>query len=59
MISYKSGEVTCYSGGKVIYHGISIGYVNNERESHGYYFLEKGTGKLIRVSGQCVVRQTS
>ena len=57
MLSYNPGEVTCYSGGKIIYHGFSTGYIHNEESSDGYYFQEKGTNNLIRLSGQCVIRQ--
>jgi hypothetical protein len=48
-------EVKCYSGGKIIYEGASVGRVVSER---GYYwkFLEKGSGDFVRITGECVVR---
>lgn len=55
--SYGSpGEVTCYSGGQIIYHGKSTGKIHSESGSDGWYFQEEGSGKLIRVSGACVIR---
>ncbi len=51
-----SASITCYSGGKVIYSGQSSGKISSESGSDGWYFLESGTGNLIRVSGQCVIR---
>jgi hypothetical protein len=51
-----SGEITCYSGGVVFYHGFSTGKIQTESQSDGWYFKEKGTGNLIRVSGSCVIR---
>lgn len=50
------GEITCYSGGQVIYHGKSTGKIQTESGSDGWFFLEEGTGKLIRVSGSCVIK---
>lgn len=51
-----SGRVTCYSGGKVIYDGRSTGKVDTEVQSDGWYFQDATTGDLVRVSGDCVVR---
>lgn len=48
-------EVTCYSGGKVIYSGKSTGKVAAEQQSDGWFFVDAATNKLIRVSGDCVV----
>ena len=33
----KRAEVVCLSGGKVYFHGISTGRVENESQSNGYY----------------------
>jgi hypothetical protein len=52
----KAGEITCFSGGEIIYHGISTGKIGTESESDGWYFQEQGSGKLIRVSGTCIIR---
>ena len=49
-------EIICYSGGVVFYHGWSTGKVSTEQGSDGWYFQEQGTGRLIRVSGACVIR---
>ena len=32
-----SAEVKCYSGGKLIFHGVSTGKVENETNSDGYF----------------------
>jgi hypothetical protein len=50
------GHIVCYSGGKVIYEGDSTGKISTESQSDGWYFQEKGTNQLIRVSGACVIR---
>lgn len=52
----SSAEIVCYSGGKEIYRGTSTGKVKTETQSDGWFFSEAGTGKLIRVSGDCVIR---
>lgn len=50
------GEITCYSGGNIIYHGKSTGKIETENGSDGWYFQEDSTKNLIRVSGDCVIR---
>lgn len=52
----EPATVTCYSGGKVIYHGKSTGKVATEKQSDGWLFREAGTEAQIRVSGDCVIR---
>lgn len=51
----KSRSIKCYSGSKLIYSGHSTGKIKSEAQSDGYYFVEKGTGKLMEVSGNCVI----
>jgi hypothetical protein len=51
----NKGHIVCYSGGKVIFEGDSTGKVSTESQSDGWYFEDAKTGKLIRVSGDCVV----
>lgn len=54
--SYGNGsEIVCYSGGAVIYKGISSGKVQNEQNSDGYFFQDKETGRLMEVGGDCVI----
>ena len=48
-------SVSCYSGGKLIYEGISTGKVLSEENSDGYYFTDNSSGKLMEVSGNCVI----
>ena len=50
------GKVICYSGGKVIYEGTSTGKIATEQGSDGWFFKEVGSGNLIRVSGDCLIR---
>ena len=51
----KKHHVTCYSGGVVIYDGDTSGKIENEMHSDGYYFQDDKTGKLVGVSGNCVI----
>lgn len=53
-----TAQVTCYSGGKVFYNGHSTGKVQTTAQSDGWEFREAGTNQFIRVSGECVVRQS-
>ena len=50
------GSITCYSGGVVIYTGEATGRIASESQSDGWFLKEKSTGNLIRVSGDCVIR---
>lgn len=50
-------HIVCYSGGKVILDANSPGNVSNQEHSDGYYFEDETTGKLVEVSGQCVITQ--
>ncbi len=49
-------SVKCYSGGVVIYDGVSTGKVQSEAQSDGYYFRDANTGISMEVSGNCVIR---
>lgn len=49
-------EIECYSGTKLIYQGTSTGKINSSEQSDGYYFRDDKTGKLMEVSGNCVIR---
>jgi len=49
--------VDCYSGGRRIYHGRTSGRLQSEHGSDGWYFIEVGGSHLVRVSGQCIIRQ--
>lgn len=56
LMSYgDSRSIECYSGGKMIYKGRSTGKITSEAQSDGYFFREQGTGKLLEVSGNCVI----
>jgi hypothetical protein len=51
----SSAEVTCYSGGQVVYKGHSSGRVESTQNSDGWEFKDDSTGKFMRVSGDCIV----
>ena len=48
-------KVEMYSGGKLVRTWTSTGKVSNEKNTDGYYFKDKDTGKLIEVSGDVVI----
>lgn len=50
------GHITCYSGGQVIYEGDSTGKILTEEHSDGWFFMDSKTKNLVRVSGDCVIR---
>ena len=50
------GHITCYSGGQVIYEGDSTGKIETETQSDGWKFMDSKTQRLVRVSGDCVIR---
>ena len=52
----QSGHVQCWSGGTVIYDGESTGKIMSEEQTDGWFFVEKGSNNLIRVSGACLIR---
>ena len=52
-----SRAIECYSGGKLIYKGVSTGKISSEESSDGYYFTERGSDKLIEVSGNCILKE--
>ena len=49
------GNITCYSGGQVIYEGVSTGKIATEQDSDGWKFMDSKTDRLVRVSGECVI----
>lgn len=54
--SYGSpGDVTCYSGGRVVYQGRSTGKIVTMHQSDGWQFKDAANGRLVRVSGDCVI----
>ena len=63
MAGYRAlgGEasVICHSGGKIIFEGTSTGKVESPPNSDGYLFVNAKTGKLVEVSGECIIDYTS
>lgn len=51
----KRHVVKCWSGGVLIYEGSTTGKIENEEHSDGYYFQEEKSGKLVMVSGNCLI----
>jgi hypothetical protein len=52
----EQGHITCYSGGQVIFDGQSTGKIQSETQSDGWLFMDAATNRLVRVSGDCVIR---
>ncbi len=52
----RAAHITCYSGGKIIYEADSTGKISTESDSDGWFFSEKPSGRLVRISGTCVVK---
>ena len=52
----SEAHIECWSAGYKYYDGYSTGKVKTEQGSDGWFFQEKGTDSLIRVSGSCVIR---
>lgn len=50
-------RVTLYSGGEVVKEWESIGKVQTESQSDGWFFMDAKTNKLVRVSGDVAVEQ--
>jgi hypothetical protein len=50
-------KVTVYSGGEPVRTYTSSGKVATEEHSDGWYFTDKETKKLVRVSGTVTVEQ--
>jgi hypothetical protein len=49
----KPAEITCWSGGQVVYHGHSTGRINNSEGSDGYEFVDASERTLTHISGEC------
>lgn len=49
------GHIKCYSANTVIYEGDSTGKISTESQSDGWFLQDAETGKLVRVSGACVI----
>ena len=48
-------SVKCWSASEVIFDGRSTGVVTSPEGSDGYRFMDAATGKLVEVSGNCVI----
>ena len=52
---YKVEILNC--DGTVTRSWVSTGKVRSERDSDGYYFMDKETGLLIEISGSIIISQ--
>lgn len=50
------GKIVCYSAGFKIFEGSSTGKIQTVLHSDGWQFKDALTGKLVRISGDCVIR---
>ncbi len=53
----KDFKVSVYSGGEKVKEWTSSGKVLTEKDTDGWYFSDKSSGKLVRVSGTVVVEE--
>ena len=51
----SNAHIRLYSGGQLIGEWESSGKVVTESHSDGYRFVDKKSGKLIRITGQIVI----
>ena len=51
----EAHRVILYSGGKQVASWETTGMVRNETDSDGFYFNEKETNALVRVTGDVVI----
>ena len=58
LASFKSlgdeADITCYSGGKVVYTDTSTGKV---AAGEGLYYKSKNTGEYVKNYADCIVKQ--
>lgn len=52
----EPATIECFSGGVSIYKARSTGAIAAEDKSDGWYLRDSATKKLVRVSGDCVIR---
>ncbi len=52
----EPGDIECFSGGKSIFKGRSTGKIQTVDNSDGWEFKDEATGKFIRVSGACLIK---
>ncbi len=56
LFSYgKEHTITMYNGGKLVKQWTSTGKVNSMSDSDGWQFMDKETGKLVRVGGDIII----
>ena len=48
-------RIELWSGGQKVHEWTSTGKVLSEENSDGYYFCDKETNKLVRVTGDLVI----
>lgn len=53
----KDYTVSVYSGGEKVREFTSSGKVLTEADSDGWFFTDKESGKLVRISGTVIVEE--
>lgn len=53
----KDYKISVYSGGEKVREFVSSGKVLTEEKSDGWYFTNKESGKLVRISGTVIVEE--
>jgi len=48
-------SIECYSGGILIYQGATANDISSDFITDAYVFIEESTGKLKKVSGNCII----
>lgn len=51
----KPGRVTCYHATGAYFDDFSTGKIAKHNESDGFYFVSESTGRLVEVTGDCVI----
>jgi len=53
----KESKVRLWSGGKVAVEWTSSGRVEDDQSGSGFYFVDKATGRMVRVQGDVSVEE--
>lgn len=51
----ESGNIKCYSGGKLVLDATSTGRIATTSNSDGWEFKDAKTGKFVRASCDCII----
>lgn len=51
----KAHKISMYNGGVLVREWVSTGKVESMSQSDGWQFMDKETGKLVRVGGDVII----